>query len=396
MIRILLLDTGKEWGGGTNSMIELLKRLDPQRFSVTALFYQDYAKGETSSLGVELKKIGVSLKLLTPRKQPLHIKLLKELVRGLFGFFPSLRSRALHGIERHWRIQPAARQIAQELNAGSYNLLYMNNQPSSNLEGYLAARMCNIPVVQHCRIEATMLPIECDIVNRTARHIICVSQGVYESLIHQGVRKELCSVVHNAIDGKQTLPLPVQLSGIKEDAIVFGSIGSLIERKANHHFLQAAALVKQRTNRRFHLLLLGSGPQRKMLEDLAEKLGIRDEVTFAGFQTQPLPWAARMDVLVLASAKEGLPRVVLEAMLLGKPVIATDIIGSRELVRSDETGFLYPYGDVALLSKHMERLLEEKDLRQAFGAAGKAIVLQDFSIEAYVAGVEKALEQAAS
>ncbi|MCK7500101.1 MAG: glycosyltransferase [Comamonadaceae bacterium] len=82
-------------------------------------------------------------------------------------------------------------------------MLYVNNQPSSNLEGYLAAAATGVPLVQHCRIDVTLKPEEAAAVDRNARRVICVSQGVADSLVAQGVGPERCVVVHNAIDGRQ-------------------------------------------------------------------------------------------------------------------------------------------------------------------------------------------------
>ncbi|MCX8086129.1 MAG: glycosyltransferase [Rhodocyclaceae bacterium] len=391
--RILLLDTGKEWGGGTNSMIELLKRLDRSRFAVTALFYYNYPKGDTSDLKRELAAIGIPLEIMTPPRQPVWAKLAKELTRGLLRPLPELRRRFLHRIERLWRINPLARRLAARLKEGRFDLLYLNNQPSSNLEGYLAARMAGLPVVQHCRIEAGLQPAEVDVVNEVAKRIICVSVGVKDSLVAQGVRPDLCRVVHNAIDGHQPLPEAASILGARPGTLVIGSVGSLIARKSNDQLLRAAAKLRERAPD-FHLLLVGDGPQRMALQELAKKLGLADRITFAGFQTAPLPWLAAMDVMVLASAKEGLPRVILEAMLMGKPVVASDIVGSRELVKHGETGFLYPYGDEAALADCLERLLNDAGLRSRFGEAGRQRVLRDFSIESYVAGVEAELWKA--
>ena len=63
-VRVLLLDTGNEWGGGTNNLIEIFKRIDRNRFSVTALFYINYCKGKTSDLQTELTAINIPLKVL--------------------------------------------------------------------------------------------------------------------------------------------------------------------------------------------------------------------------------------------------------------------------------------------------------------------------------------------
>ena len=68
--RVLLLDTGREWGGGTSCMIELLKRIDRDRFAVTPLFYDDYARGGDGRLSDALAEIGYTLRLLPRRRQP--------------------------------------------------------------------------------------------------------------------------------------------------------------------------------------------------------------------------------------------------------------------------------------------------------------------------------------
>jgi L-malate glycosyltransferase len=394
--RILLLDTGKEWGGGTNSMIELLKRIDRERFDITAVFYRNYRKGDASDLKTELAALGIPLEIEPPIRQPLWAKLAKELTRGLLRSFPASRRQLLYAIERRWRILPSARRLADRLRGGAFDLLYMNNQPSSNLEGYLAADIANMPVVQHCRIEVTLQAPEVAIVNRIARRILCVSEGVRESLVSQGVHPELCRVIHNAIDGRQGLPEAISLPAIADDTVVIGSIGSLIQRKANDHLLRAAARVRECCAQPFHLVLVGEGPEREHLALLAKQLGLAGCTEFAGFQQQPLAWAAAMDIVILASAKEGLPRVILEAMLLGKPVIASDVVGSRELVKHGVSGFLYSYGDEATLADRLQQLLEHADLRQQMGAAGRQDVLQNYSIERYVSGVEMQLLEAAA
>lgn len=391
--RILLLDTGKEWGGGTNSMIELLKRIDRKRFDITAVFYRNYRKGDDSDLSTELAALGIALEIEPPLRQPLWAKLAKELTRGLLRPSAPSRQRVLHTIELHWRILPSAQRLADRLRRGRYDLLYMNNQPSSNLEGYLAAEITGIPVVQHCRIEVTLQPQEVACVNRIASRILCVSEGVRASLLAQEVRPELCRVIYNAIDGNQPLPVPIALPAIAKGSVVIGSTGSLIQRKANDQLLRAAARVREFCQRPFNIVLVGEGPEHGRLALLAQQLGLADRTQFAGFQQQPLAWIAAMDIVVLASAKEGLPRVVLEAMLLGKPVIASDVVGSRELVKHGHSGFLYPYGDVAALASYLQQLLEDADLRAQMGAAGRQDALQNHAIERYVSGVEEQLQE---
>ena len=391
--RILLLDTGNEWGGGTNSMFELLKRLDRERFAVTCCFYKDYRKGkEGRLLSEELAEIGIPLILLPPLKQPLWAKLAKEIGRGLFAWSPRLKKQIVLGVEVQWRIKPRVAALHQLLAEGSYDLLYMNNQPASNLEGYLAGELAGLPVVQHCRIEPTLHASEAAVVNRVAKRIICVSQGVADVLAAQHVAENRLRVVYNAIDSRAALPAAVELPASAGD-LVIGTVGQLTTRKGVHHLLQAVATLKAE-GLTVSCLILGEGPQRGELENTAKRLGISGQVSFLGFQAQPLAWVQAMDICVLCSSKEGLPRVVLEAMLASKPVIGSDVTGTRELIVHEETGLLYGYGDVPALTAALRRLLGDALLRRAMGEAGRRRVVERFSIDNYVAGVARVLEEA--
>lgn len=391
--RILLLDTGHEWGGGTNSMFELLKRLDRQRFAVTCCFYKDYRKGKDGRLlSEELADIGIPLVVLPSHPQPLWAKLGKELARGLLAWSARLKKRAVRAIDRRWRILPRVDEIRLLLVEGGYDLLYMNNQPSSNLEGYLAGEAAGLPVVQHCRVEPTLHADEVAVVSRLATRIICVSQGVADVLAAQHVPENRLRVVHNAIDGLVELPPMAQLPPFG-DRPVIGTVGRLMPIKAVSHLLEA--LQRLRSDGLEPLcLIVGEGGQRAELEALAARLGVAGQVHFAGFQHLPLAWVQAMDVCALCSSKEGLPRVVLEAMLAGKPVVGSDVTGTRELVVHEETGLLYAYGDIPALVAALRRLLNDPLLRRAMGDAGRRRVVDHFSIDAYVAGVTQVLAEA--
>ena len=82
--KILILDTGKEWGGGANSLLELLKRIDKSKYHFTALFYNNYKKGYESNIKTEIEKLGVEFLILEQRKQPVIVKIAKELSRLTF------------------------------------------------------------------------------------------------------------------------------------------------------------------------------------------------------------------------------------------------------------------------------------------------------------------------
>jgi hypothetical protein len=86
MKHIVVLDTGKEWGGGTNSLLELLKRIDKTKYRFSVLFYYNYKKGDDSDIKREIEKLGINFVLLSQKKQPIIAKLLKEMGRVMFFF----------------------------------------------------------------------------------------------------------------------------------------------------------------------------------------------------------------------------------------------------------------------------------------------------------------------
>lgn len=389
--RILLLDTGKEWGGGTNSMLELLKRIDRSRFAVEALFYRDYAQGRARRVSEVLRDIGIPLRLLESPVEPAWAWIAKETARGLLSLHrPSSRAATL-AIDRRWRIEPMARRIASLVRDGGYDLLYLNNQPSSNLEGILAARYSGVPCIQHCRIEAALTPYEVRQANQGLAGIICVSDGVRAHLVRSGIRPSLCEVVHNGIDVAQALPPPAfarEELGIADAAVVIAAVGSLIARKRLDVVIDAFALLQRDSQVASHLVIAGEGALLGTLQAQVSRLGLADKVSFLGFVENGLGVSRACDIAVLASAKEGLPRVLLEAMWLGKPVIASDVVGPRELVVDGDTGWLFPLGDARALARHLSTLVADADLRNRMGRAARARIEQGFSIGRYVDGVQ--------
>ncbi|MFJ3458069.1 glycosyltransferase [Scandinavium goeteborgense] len=398
--KILLFDSGKEWGGGTNSMLELLKRIDKQRFDITCCFYHNYTRAGGESIEQVLKALGIPMIILPPPKQPGWAKLAKEIGRSLLFFSRSARKSFTRKMDSLWRIQPNARQLRKLLQDNGFSILYMNNQPGSNEEGYLAVRDLPVALVQHCRIEPVLSPSLVKLVNAQVDKIIAVSNGVKKVLLDNGVDAKYCVTVNNAIDIHQQLPDRMtmrQSLNISDDTFVFGSIGSLIARKANHHTLEALARFNQNhPNEKWKMILVGEGPERSALEAQAKKLGIAEHLLFTGFRNNPFDYLSTFDAFVLASSSEGLPRVVLEAMLLGIPVIGSNVTGTAELIDHQRTGLLFSWSDSKTLAGHLSRVWQDAELRQTLANNAHQHVCDHYAIEHYVAGVEHVLASISS
>lgn len=397
MKKILILDTGKEWGGGTNSLIELLKRADRQRYSFDALFYDNYKMGASSDIKTALEGLGVGFSLM-PRVRPgFGARALKGTLRPVLSLSPALKKRFLFSVEYSARILPASRRIAQTLKTGGYDLLYMNNQPSSNLEGILAAEVAEVASIQHSRVAVELNPVEAKAVNRVVKRVICVSKGVAEGLIGSGVDPRLCTVVYNGIDPGVTPRLDrAQIRrklGIKEEIKVIGTAGSLIKRKRVDLFIEALSRIKGQKARDVVGVIVGAGPEEAVLKALALKRGIADRVVFTGFTPDAISYINAMDVFVLPSGKEGLPRVILEAMLMARPVVAFDVVGPSELVEDKVTGFLLKDSGWDGVAEAVDALISDADMMERMGWAGRQRVVERFSIDKYIKGVHGVFEE---
>lgn len=392
--RIVILDTGKEWGGGTNSLLELLKRVDKKRYAFTALFYDNYRKGADSDVKTELSGLGVGFELLKRGGKSLYIKGMKEAVRPVLFFSPDLKKRSVFYFDYVDRILPDSKRIAAFLRERKAELLYMNNQPSSNLEGILAARMLGIKCVQHSRVDVRLNMVEADAVNSHVAKVICVSRGVMDSLVGSGVRADKCTVVYNGIDSSmrpRSSPEEIRKTlGIKEGSFVIGTVGSLIKRKRVELLIRAAALLKDTGA---ITVIVGEGPEMKSLKEEARRLGIEGSVMFTGFSSDAISYINAMDAFVLPSEKEGLPRAVLEAMLMGKATVAFDVTGTGELIVNGVTGALLKEGGGPAIASAVRELFKDRSRLSSIGEAGRTRVMKEFSIEKYVKGVEGVFEE---
>jgi glycosyltransferase involved in cell wall biosynthesis len=170
--------------------------------------------------------------------------------------------------------------------------------------------------------------------------------------------------------------------GLPARGPVIGTVGRLTALKRQDVLLNGFARLDHPTAR---LLIVGDGPAREELVNLAARLGITDRVVFAGYRERPERALAAMDVFALTSDSEGMPLAILEAWAAGKPVLATRVGGVPELVADGRTGVLFPAGDDAALAYRLNRLLADVPAAAAMGAAGRALVRERYDTRAMAA-----------
>jgi glycosyltransferase involved in cell wall biosynthesis len=156
---------------------------------------------------------------------------------------------------------------------------------------------------------------------------------------------------------------------LPEDAIVIGFVGRLVKLKAVDVLLRAFAVTAARVSQA-RLVIVGSGPLRESLETLATDLGVGDRVIWLG-ERNGRDFIRGFDIFALASRKEGLPYVILEAMAAGLPIVATETCSVSVLLKSDETGLVVPRDNVEQLADALSRLGSDEMLRSRLGHAAR-------------------------
>lgn len=216
------------------------------------------------------------------------------------------------------------------------------------------------------------------LVCRFSEAVAGVSKAACRFAAHLGARTPI--LIYNGID--------VDLwrrEGIEEKEIVF--VGRLVYGKGAQDLIKAAASI----NLKFKINIVGDGPYRSVLEKLVSDLGLADKVNFLGELDSAgvRSVLSRAMMLINPSYSEGLPRSVLEAGAMGLPIIATDVGGTREILRDENHGTLFTAGEISQLSQKIEELLKDESRRQKIGQNVKNYVQSNFSGALCAASTEK-------
>jgi len=224
-------------------------------------------------------------------------------------------------------------------------------------------------------------------IGRTSR-LIGNSRAVAEFYRTLGVPETKLAVIPNGVE----IPQPVAESrddrlrefDIPPGSRVVGYVGRLARQKRVNDLIWGMQLLRQLTDR-VYFLILGEGPERSSLEQLARHMGCDHLVRFAGHRNNAERYLDLFNVFWLASDFEGMSNSIMEAMAAGVPVVATDIAPNRELVVDGETGYLVKVGDSVGFAQFTDRLLADPDAAARLGAAGRERMRSEFSVEKMVA-----------
>jgi glycosyltransferase involved in cell wall biosynthesis len=355
LIRVLFLIDKLHRAGAQVQLALLAARLDRSRFQPEVVTLQ-----ENGPLADSLQAAGVPVS--------------------------SLGLRRLYGP----RGVAAFHALARRLRASRVDVLH-TYLVSANVYGALAGRVAGVPAIVTSRRDTgfsrnwRLRLVEEWLVNPKVDRVVAVSEAAAAAARRErGLGAERVLTIENGVDlaawdpAAHDAALARRDLGLPAEAPVAGVIANLVPVKGHSDFLRAAALVGARLPAA-RFLLVGSGPLRDSLENQARALGLGDKVVFAGPRDDVARALAALDLLVVASHTEGLSNVLLEAMAMGRPVLATRVGGNPAVVQDCETGRLVPPADPTALGAAMLEMLEDRSRSLALGRRARAWVAERFS-----------------
>jgi len=290
-----------------------------------------------------------------------------------------------------------------------YDIVHTHTTKAGIL-GRVAARIAGAPIIVHGLHGSTFEAFDSGLLNwllflferltgRFTDAYISVSGVLSEKYIERGLGKrdnhfkvysgmELSKFYHarDKINYKEKY----KELGINAGEFVIGNVARLETRKGHQFLLDAFKnVVKEQKEGHLKLLIIGEGNKRKYLENYVEELNLGDKVIFTGYREDVEEIMALMDIFVLTSLREGLPRVLVQAAAVGMPSVAFNVDGVPEIIKDNYNGFLVKVKDVEKLENRIVKYMNNKELVLLHGRNGREFIENKWSIKGMVERIDK-------
>ena len=351
-MKVLYLVTKSERGGAQIHVLDLVRALRDRVEVVVACGDDGFLLEECRKLGVEVHVIAELVHPIRPAQD----------IRAVFAVAALLRSCRPDIIHGHTSKAGLVARVAGWLTGTpafytvhSWSFVGMA-RPASSVVIWLerAMRLVGGTVIEVCRSNFQM-----------AR-----GRGVVNPRQHLTIWNGMPDTPWRAVPDRQR-PVRILMAA------------RFVEQKNHSLLLQALAGIKQP----WQLTLAGGGPKKAEMEQLSEKLGIRDRVEFTGDTNQVEALLASSDIFALPSMYESLPLSIIEAMRAGLPVVATDVGGVSELVTDGVTGHVVPPSDLPALRERLRELIASPEARRRMGRLARLRYERDFQLATMVGAV---------
>ncbi len=263
--------------------------------------------------------------------------------------------------------------------------------------GRIAARRAGVPIIIHSVHGMSFNRTQSPWIQRAYRDlerycakftdkIITVADAMIDQTVAAGVApRQKCVTIYSGMEMDRFDPALYDRAtirarfGIPAGAVVIGTVARMFTNKGYEQLLPAMPKIVQQASN-VHFLWIGDGPHREQYLQQVSQMGLRDRVHLSGLvPPEKVPEClCAADLLVHASQWEGLPRVVVQTLLLEKPAVAFDVDGTPEVVLDGRTGALVRLNDIEGLAKGVAWLASDANLRRQLGQEGRALCLKRF------------------
>jgi glycosyltransferase involved in cell wall biosynthesis len=401
-VKILYLEasSGQVVGGSLTGMLHLIGGLDRTGHVPTVVLYEE--KPVIKQLAARDIRVRVFSKRRLPKEHSLQEAPAYNKAKGYPGITPILKNFRAVGTFV-FETLPAALRLSRVFREEAPDLVHVCNGFRGNLDAIVAARICGIPCIVHCKgfdkhsfVERAFAP--------GVAAAVCMTRAIEEHCKEQNVRPPEYRVIYDGLDLDEFKPTRDRDDvreelGIDAAAPVVGVVGNIQEWKGQRILLEAMVEVTKTYPDAIAMIVGGAHRSGRQYADglrqfVAEK-GLGDNVVFTGAREDVSDLMRSMDVVAHTSIRgEPFGRVIIEGMSVGRPVVATRAGGVPEFVHDGDNGLLVGAGDVAALAKTLSKLFSDQGLCEHL-SAGALRAVQDFSVQHHVAEMTALYERVA-
>jgi glycosyltransferase involved in cell wall biosynthesis len=354
--RVLFLITTTDFGGTESILLQLVRRMRGRGLELEVC-----SMCKPGQIGQEIQAAGVRLTTLDMATDASFA----ELIKGAWRLAQMLDERKIDLVQTLLYRANVVGAIAARIS--KRRPVLVSSQRSLNPRGFHTAARA----VRWTR--------------RFSDVVVAVSDAVREEVLStEKTRDEKVVVIRNGVDTKLFKPhdgsTMREALGLRNNALVVGGVGRLAPVKGFEHLVTATALAIAR-GVDVKTILIGDGPQRTELENLARSLGIDEHVHFLGMRRNLPELYAALDVFALPSVQEGSPNALIEAMACGLPVIASPVGGVPEIIEDWHSGILVEAAQPERWADAIERLDGAPKLRAQLAENARATAVESLDIE---------------
>jgi L-malate glycosyltransferase len=372
--KIAHVEVGGSIGGSLLKLCDYLKYCGKEVFEREVIFYH---RPPGSEALLEDRCQAIDVGLAVPRMSRPEVSKTRQRARAFLDRHAHMQAVLLF-VRGGWQLLknlPGACSLGRQFRRRNYDLIHCNNSFTFQVPTVLAAWFARKPLVCHFRTIRRLTRWDLWL-SRIPITIVPICQTIAYDLKQQGVRAPLdvCYDPWDRPHASTEAPETLRKELLQDGKILVGTVSRLEDLKGIEDFLKVARLLRSgRSDVKY--VIVGDGSKAEVFKKLAIEWGLSDQVRFAGFHRNVFDYCRAMDIFVCPSVMEGAQAVVLEAMMTGRPVVATRVGWAPELIRDRDNGLLVNPSDPESLASAIESLVADPSWRIEMGMrAGKSVL----------------------